>query len=57
MPELGKGNFSFAIWVKLGDKSDRPTGDLLCRYAPKTRRGYHITLKSSPIVVFEHTIC
>ncbi len=48
VPELGKGDFSFAMWVKVGDKLDRPTGDLLSRYDSKTRRGYHLTLKSSP---------
>jgi hypothetical protein len=48
VPELGKGDFSFAMWVKVDDKLDRPTGDLLSRYDPKTRRGYHLTLKSSP---------
>lgn len=48
VPELGKGDFSFAMWVKVDDKRDRPTGDLLNRYDPKTRRGYHLTLKSSP---------
>lgn len=47
-PELGKGDFSFAMWVKVADKLDRPTGDLISQYDPKARRGYHLTLKSSP---------
>lgn len=47
-PELGRGDFSFALWMKVPDKLDRPTGDLLSRYAPQARRGYHLTLKSSP---------
>ncbi len=47
-PELGNGDFSFAAWVKAGDQLGRPAGDLLSRYDPKTRRGYHLTLKSSP---------
>lgn len=45
--QLGKGDFSFATWVKVGEKLDRPTGDLLSRYDPMTRRGYHLTLKSN----------
>ena len=48
VPELGKGDFSFSMWVKVSVKLDRPTGDLLSCYDPKTRRGYHVTLKSSP---------
>jgi gamma-glutamylcyclotransferase (GGCT)/AIG2-like uncharacterized protein YtfP len=48
VPELGQNDFSFAMWVKVGNKLDRPMGDLLSRYDPKTRRGYHLTLKSSP---------
>ncbi len=48
VPELGKNDFSFALWVKVDDTLDRPTGDLLSRYDSKTRRGFHLTLKSSP---------
>ena len=48
VPELGQGDFSIAAWMKVGDKLDRPTGDLLSRYDPKARRGYHLTLKSCP---------
>ncbi|MFM7149654.1 MAG: LamG-like jellyroll fold domain-containing protein [Gemmataceae bacterium] len=47
-PELGKGAFSLAMWVKVDDRMDRPTGDLLSRYDPRSRRGFHLTLKSSP---------
>ncbi|MFO0878171.1 MAG: alpha/beta hydrolase family protein [Gemmataceae bacterium] len=50
VPDLGKGNFTFTKWVNVADKLDRPTGDLLSRYAPKARRGYHLTLTSSPSV-------
>ena len=46
-PELGRGDFSFSAWVKVDDNPDRPTGDLLSRYDPHGRRGYHLTLKSS----------
>ncbi|WP_164101855.1 LamG-like jellyroll fold domain-containing protein [Candidatus Laterigemmans baculatus] len=47
VPELGQGDFSIATWVKVDDELDRLTGDLLCRYDARTRRGYHLTLKSS----------
>ena len=45
---LGASDFSIAVWIKVPDKPDRPTGDLLSCYDPRTRRGYHLTLKSSP---------
>lgn len=48
VPELGRGDFSLAMWVKVDDKLDRPMGDLVSRYDLKSRRGYHLTLKSSP---------
>jgi dienelactone hydrolase len=47
-PALDNGDFSIATWVKVGDALDQPTGDLLSRYDPKSRRGIHLTLKSSP---------
>lgn len=46
-PELGRGDFTLATWVEVADKLDRPTGDLLSRYDSETRRGWHLTLKSS----------
>ena len=45
--KLSNGDFTFAMWVKVDEKQDRLTGDLLSRYDPKTRRGYHLTLKTS----------
>lgn len=48
VPALDGGDFSFAAWVKISDEFDRPTGDLLSRYDPQARRGYHLTLKTSP---------
>lgn len=47
-PRFGKGEFSLAMWVKVDAKLDRPTGDLLSCYDSAARRGYHLTLKSSP---------
>jgi outer membrane protein assembly factor BamB len=37
-----------AMWVQIDDKLKRATGDLLSRYDATLRRGYHLTLKSSP---------
>lgn len=46
-PQLGKGDFSLAVWMKC-DADDRLPGDLVCQYDPKARRGFHLTLKSNP---------
>lgn len=46
-PKLSTGDFSISVWVR-ADGTDRLTGDLLSQYDPKTRRGFHLTLKSSP---------
>ncbi len=46
-PRLGKGDFSLSAWVTC-DAADRLPGDLVSMYDPKTRRGFHLTLKSNP---------
>lgn len=46
-PMLGQADFTWAMWVKVDEPRDRLTGDLISRYDVKTRRGYHLTLKSS----------
>ncbi len=46
-PKLGTGDFSIAVWAR-ADADDRVTGDLVSHYDGKTKRGFHLTLKSSP---------
>ena len=46
-PALGTGDFTLTMWLKADDTGDLPTGDLLSRYDPATRRGFHLTLKTS----------
>jgi hypothetical protein len=46
-PALGNSDFTLTLWLKADDTGDLPTGDLLSRYDPATRRGFHLTLKSS----------
>jgi len=46
-PALGTGDFTLTMWLKADDMGDLPTGDLLSRYDPATRRGFHLTLKTS----------
>lgn len=40
-----KGDFSLALWLKA---EAGPGGDLVSRYDPAKRRGFHLTLKSNP---------
>ena len=46
-PKLGTGDFSISVWAK-ADATDRVTGDLVSQYDLKKRRGFHLTLKSTP---------
>jgi hypothetical protein len=47
-PAVGTGDFSLALWVKSDEIADRLPGDLLSRYDPRKRCGFHLTLKSNP---------
>jgi len=47
-PSLGNRDFSIALWVHADDAGDRLPGDLISRYDPNTRRGFHLSLKSNP---------
>jgi len=40
-----KGDFSLALWL---EAEAGPGGDLVSRYDPGKRRGFHLTLKSNP---------
>lgn len=40
-----RGDFSLALWLKA---DAGPGGDLVSRYDPAKRRGFHLTLKSNP---------
>ena len=44
---LGNGDFTVATWVQSDDVSDRLSGDLICQYDRKQRRGFHFTLKNN----------
>ena len=47
-PQLGKGEFTLAIWMQSDEVADRLSGDLLSQYDLTLRRGFHLTLKSNP---------
>jgi hypothetical protein len=46
-PRPGSGDFSIRVWAR-ADATDRITGDLVSQYDPRTRRGFHLTLKCNP---------
>jgi len=46
-PALGQGDFSLSMWARAGESGDHPAGDLISRYDPKARRGFHLTLNSN----------
>lgn len=47
-PFLGTNEFTLAAWVQSDEVADRLSGDVISRYDPATRRGFHLTLKSNP---------
>ncbi len=46
-PKLGKEDFSIAVWLHTADMWDDVPGDILSQYAPASRRGFHLSLKSN----------
>ncbi|MFH1570670.1 MAG: LamG domain-containing protein [Gemmatimonadota bacterium] len=46
--DTGTGDFAAALWVCAGDDGVDVAGDLLSRYDPESRRGWHLGLVSLP---------
>ncbi|MEY4612771.1 MAG: hypothetical protein RL179_744 [Planctomycetota bacterium] len=47
-PQMGKGEFSIACWIKADDKSNvLPGGDIFSWYSPNISRGVNLSLKSN----------
>ncbi len=46
-PQLGKGEFTIAVWMQSDEVADVLSGDLVSQYDPAKRRGFHLTLKSN----------
>lgn len=44
---VGNGDFSIAAWVQAGDGLDDVAGDVISKFDPELRRGFHLTLASS----------
>lgn len=47
-PQHGREEFTIVLRVLCDASSQMPTGDLLSQYDPVSRRGFHLSLKSSP---------
>jgi poly(3-hydroxybutyrate) depolymerase len=47
VPTLGSGDFSISVWVHADEATDDVPGDLISRYDPATRRGFHLSLKTN----------
>ena len=45
-PRLGTGDFTISVWAE-AETPDRGAGDLVSRYDPARRRGFHLTLKTN----------
>ncbi len=45
--QLGEGDFSLATWVYTDASTDDVLGDLISQYDLKTRKGFHLSLKSN----------
>jgi hypothetical protein len=46
-PSLAEGEFSISAWMHTEDKTDDVPGDLVSRYDPVLRRGFHLSLKTN----------
>ena len=47
-PQIGKHDFSLAMWVRCDEPSGSLPGDLISQYDVVKKRGFHLTLKSAP---------
>lgn len=49
---FGSGDFSISLWVHTEKSLDDVPGDLISQYDFKSRRGFHLALKTNPGVTF-----
>ncbi|WP_158856468.1 LamG domain-containing protein [Lunatibacter salilacus] len=48
-PELGRGDFSVSLWVKLQDDGTGIPGDLLSQYDSLNQNGFHLSIKTNAV--------
>ncbi|MFO0905602.1 MAG: LamG-like jellyroll fold domain-containing protein [Pirellulales bacterium] len=51
-PAFGTGDFTLSLWAFVAAGQEDVPGDLVSHYDERTRRGWRLTLKSSPGVTF-----
>lgn len=47
VPKLRNGDFSISMWVHADEGTDDVPGDLISRYDPAARRGFHLSIKTN----------
>ncbi|WP_010583772.1 LamG domain-containing protein [Schlesneria paludicola] len=45
--QLGTSDFTLSLWVHASDSADDDLGDLLSSFDPKTRTGFHLSLRTN----------
>jgi hypothetical protein len=50
--QFGQKDFTIAAWVYTDASNDDVPGDILSKYDPRTRRGFHLALKTNSGVTF-----
>lgn len=50
--DMGESDFTIATWVCMDQAADDIPGDIVSRYDPSTRRGFHLSIKTNAGVTF-----
>ncbi|HUQ70428.1 MAG TPA: LamG domain-containing protein [Planctomycetaceae bacterium] len=45
--DLGTGDFTISLWVNTATESDDDLGDLISQFDPKSRTGFHLSLRNN----------
>ncbi len=48
-PHFGKGDFSIALWINIGNELNDVPGDLISQYDPVLHNGFHLSIKSNAV--------
>jgi hypothetical protein len=48
-PQIGKNDFSVAVWVNIDENSDDVPGDIISKYDSVSRKGFHLSIKTNAV--------
>jgi hypothetical protein len=48
-PRFGKEDFSFTVWINIGEELDDVPGDIVCKYDPVLHNGFQLGIKSNAV--------